>query len=398
MKKIKLGIIGTGRRAAGEIGSVLKRCRDEVEIAALSDTNRLRLQAASKLFGGIKLQFTDYKDLLSVDEVEAVIIGTPDCFHEEIALKAFEAGKHVFCEKPLATTTRECANIIEASRKANKILEVGFVLRYMWFYRTMIKIVQSGALGIPYFINCGDYYRGGSTYFSRWNRFKQQSGGLLVHKSTHMFDILNWVIDSKPVSVAAYGGNDVFTAGPNKGKRCLTCENRCNYYSDIRSEEKQLKQLFHDAEEEDGYFRDTCVFNSEKDCFDNAVVIIRYENGTKVMYGQCFFPVTSTRRFLMIGAKGELSGDETAREIEVRCGTSPEKVIYSYGSSAQGHAEGDENQVRHFIKSLQGGKPGIATGEAAMLSVAIGEAAEIAAREHRVVEIKEILKPALNSC
>jgi predicted dehydrogenase len=390
MRKFKIGIIGTGNRGTYSFGNGFQERPDEAEIIALCDSNPIRVKAAADVLGITENIFTDYNDLLKMKQLDIVVVATPDYTHEEIAVKAFQAGKHVLCEKPLALTVPGCDRIIAAAHKAGKQLEVGFVLRYVPFFHKMKHLLDQNIIGTPYLVISGDYYPGGSAYFRRWHRFKKYSGGLLVHKGTHTFDILSWMLGAKPVRVAAMSGLNVFKPSSGRGERCLTCENRCPEYLDITKGD--LKELFFEAEKEDGYIRDVCIYNSEKDTSDNSTVIIEYDNGAKVNYSECFFCSRYTRRFLFLGPEGEIEGDFEKRKLEVYRRDNQEIDTYQLGTMEGGHGGGDKGQIAGFLRNLREGRPTKASGEAARTSIAIGVAAEMASEGNRVVCIEEVFK------
>jgi predicted dehydrogenase len=388
MKKFKIGIIGAGNRGVHAFGKCFQEHPDEAEIISLCDSNSIRLAAAADILGIEDNLFGDYHDVLNLEQVDIVVIATTDSTHEQIAVDAFRAGKHVLCEKPLALTVDGCERIISAAREAGKQLEVGFVLRYLPFFHKIKALLDGNVIGVPYLVVSGDYYPEGSTYFRRWNRFKKYSGGLFIHKGTHTLDILTWMLGATAVRVAAISGLNVFKPEQGRGERCLTCENRCPEYIDITA--GNLKKLFYDAEKEDGYVRDVCLYNSEKDTSDNATAIIEFDNGVKVNYSQCFFCSRHTRRFLFVGPEGEIEGDLESRKIKVYRRYSGDVDTYQLAELEGGHGGGDEEQISGFLKNLRQGKPMVASGEAAKMSVAIAIAAETASEEQRVVEIKEL--------
>jgi predicted dehydrogenase len=382
---LRFGIIGAGGRAAGYFGPRLRKI-PEARLVSLAETNAVRLAATGRILGGGLKLYGDYRELLGSDDLDAVVVATPDATHAEITTAAFDAGLHVLCEKPLATTVAGCREILDAARRADKKLEVGFVLRYVPFFQRLREAVLSGALGSLRLIEASDYYRGGASYFRRWNRFREVSGGLLVHKGTHTFDIINWIVGAKPLRAATFGGNDVFVPDPTRGERCRDCTNRCLYYVDIT--QGRQRELWLDAEEEDGYVRDVCLYNSEKSSYDNSVSIVLYRDGTKLAYSECFFSTTSSRRFRMVGDKGELFADQHLRTIELWDKATDERRLIEVERGAGDHGMGSVDQVSAFVGSILGRGEALAGGEAGLESVAVGEACERSALEGRMVDVE----------
>lgn len=387
---VNFGIIGTGGRGMHFARGLLARPQD-ARIVALCDTNAKRLAGAQELLGTDATLYRDYRDLLAREDIAAVIITTPDYTHEEIAQASFRAGKHTLCEKPLATTVEGCRRILQAQAASGKLLEVGFVLRYVTLFERARDIVQRGELGTPRLIELSDHYRGGSSYFRRWNRLSRYSGGLLIHKGTHDFDLLNWILGRLPTHVAAFADVNVFVPDSAKGERCLTCANRCPDYVDIT--QGQTGKLFYRAEDEDGYVQDVCLYNSEKDTHDSAAVLLNYGGAARAVYTECFHSALTGRRLRIIGDQAELLADEAAMRLEVSYRHRNERVAHTFVAGGQGHGGGDEGQIAALLDAIRGGAPTRATGEAGMWAVAVGQAAELARRSGRIVALDEVLEP-----
>jgi len=387
MKKVNFGLIGVGNRGVyGYLKTLKEYFPEEARFIALSDSNERRLKKVSEELGGNFRFFSNYKEMLSLPEIDAVVITTPDFTHEEITIDALQAGKHVICEKPLAITAKGCNRVIQASIRAKKILQLGLVLRYSPFYQKLKKLIEKKTIGEVKIISMLDYYSGGKTYFRRWNRFKKNTGGLLIHKGCHAFDILNWLVDSSPERVASFGGLDVFKSDPQKPLRCRDCKEKYTCHGsaflDSKSVEKAKKMGYSDF--------DLCLWNSEKDTHDNDTVIIEYKNKVRVNYTECLFPVRSTRYYSIIGDKGEIEADSTSNQIRVYSLSSQDVVTYNIGPSISGHGGGDKILLDDFFNCLREGKEPLANGEAGKLSVLIGLAAEKSIEEKRIIRISEI--------
>jgi len=122
--------------------------------------------------------------------------------HEECAVLAFEHKKHVLIDKPLAISAKGCLRVVEAARRADCVLYMGFNLRHDVVVRRMKQLVAQGKIGEIFSMHAIEHYNGGRTYMARWNRLKKYSGGLWVHKGSHDFDIINWVMaPAHPVRV-----------------------------------------------------------------------------------------------------------------------------------------------------------------------------------------------------
>ena len=158
----------------------------------------------------------------------------------------------------------------------------------------------------------------GADYFRRWHRRKENSGGLLVHKSTHHFDLVNWWLGQDPVEVFAFGSQQIY--GPRRkerGKNCRNCDHtkKCEYYFDI-NKPKTLgvlidnQALYANTEHHDGYIRDGCVFDPEIDIEDTLTLAIRYSSGTQMSYSLNAHCIYEGWRIAFNGTKGRLEAAE----------------------------------------------------------------------------------------
>ncbi|MCD6289368.1 MAG: Gfo/Idh/MocA family oxidoreductase, partial [Anaerolineae bacterium] len=145
MTQLRIGMIGVAGR--GGLWRHWHKPKGRSVVVAGADINPDHLEAFRIEHGGNPFITTDYRELLARPDVDAVAVTSPDYMHEEHAVAALEAGKHVFCEKPLAITTEGCDHILEAWRRSGKQLMVGFNMRYMNMFRTMKEIVDSGVIG-----------------------------------------------------------------------------------------------------------------------------------------------------------------------------------------------------------------------------------------------------------
>jgi predicted dehydrogenase len=150
------------------------------------------------------------------------------------------------------------------------------------------KIIEEGTIGRLLSIDFNWYLdtTHGAQYFRRWHRHMNQSGGLLVHKSTHHFDLVNWWLDDQPAQVNAMGTRQYFgPAREQRGERCLTCDFKksCEHYYDIQAN-KFIREHYYDNEKKDGYIRDKCVFGDDIDIYDTMSVQVQYQRGALLNY------------------------------------------------------------------------------------------------------------------
>jgi predicted dehydrogenase len=391
--KLRFGIIGTGSRGIRSYGRAIGEVYgDEAEIVAVSDSDPVRLSVGAE---HLEVEHADTNPGMVLDnpDVDVVIITTPDATHADFACAALGADKHVLCEKPIATTIADCNRIRMAAQASRGEFMTGFVLRYVPFYEEMHAAIEQGEIGPSRFVTVADN-RDGAAYFRRWHRLRANSGGLLVHKSTHALDIVNWMLNARPISVSATGGVAVFTPKEWAGERCLTCDatDFCPEYVDIR--EGHLKTLYHDAEATSGYIFDTCVFNSEKDTVDHATASIEYENGARASYSLCLFASYTEREIGVWGDDGKVEGRDGAGYYRISGRRDDRDELRQVEVRAGGHGGGDVRLLADALPVFRGEQEPVAGLEAAYWSTVLGIAAETSvARDGARIMLAELGAP-----
>ena len=192
------GIIGAGQRCMYFFGPDIQRNADRAKLVALAEPDQGRRSSAIDDLGGDIRAYGDIEELLGDPKVDAVIIASPDFTHQELLDKALDAGKHVICEKPMATTLDDARHMARRAQAAPQVVQIGFMLRYAPMFVRIKEIVDSGIIGDLVQVSAAEiieYYHGAS-FYRRWQRFRKNSGGLLVHKACHAFDVVNWIVGS----------------------------------------------------------------------------------------------------------------------------------------------------------------------------------------------------------
>jgi predicted dehydrogenase len=301
--KRRLALVGTGDRGTSMWGKpVAETFRDFVEFVGFCDINPKRMEAAKAIVGvDVKCYPAHSFDLMIKEcRPDVVIVTTTDCFHEKYIVRAMELGCDVISEKSIATEAEQCQRIAETEARTGRKVFVGFNVRHMIESIEMKKILMSGELGKVISI---DYHElldtsHGASYFRRWHGKRAYSGTLLLHKASHHFDLVNWLLDAEPVDVQAtgklayYGHNNNF-----RGRNCRDCSftTQCKHYWDITKDAKMMA-LYVNCEDADGYYRDGCVWDNEIDIYDTSSVQVNYDNGTQLTYTMhAFLPYEGQR-------------------------------------------------------------------------------------------------------
>ena len=307
----KVVVVGTGGRAiASFIKPLSTEFGDDVQIVGLYDINPARIKGAQKIMETSFPEFDNFDTMIEETGADSLLVCSTDSTHAEYVTAGLNKGLDVFSEKPLCTTFEQVQAIRKASDTATGTGLVTHNMRYGSNDAMMKKMVVDGKLGKILHIQFSEYldrYHG-ADYFRRWHRKKENSGGLLLQKSSHHFDFINWLADSKPVRVnglgklAFYGKN-----GPFHGERCSKCEHaeECELYADVFIK-KDMVTLYQEAEHEDSYFRDACVFGPEIDITDTVNSAITYENGIEASYSIIAYASYEGLDISIEGTKGRL--------------------------------------------------------------------------------------------
>lgn len=432
LAKRKIALVGTGIRGSTFWGKrVVDNYSDLVEFVGLCDINPGRVEFVKKYMGVDCPTFTDFEEMMNTVKPDTVIVTTVDATHHEFIIKGLRMGAEVITEKPLTTDEKKLAAILEAERETGRNLIVGFNYRYSP-HVTKIKdllvnkrVGQITSVDFHWYLNTDH----GASYFRRWHGLRDHSGTLLVHKATHHFDLLNWLIDSEPVEVFAYGELEHYGINnPFRGDKCRGCpyQKQCKFYWDI-TRDPYMMDLYVANEQYDGYIRDNCLWRPEIDIYDKMAVQIKYANDVQVSYSLTTYSPYEGWRIAFNGMKGRIDAwldipwmtDEKisqaelhAREMsqeEEEAGSDFEEIMVmdNFGDyerikvlhSSAGHGGGDQRlQDKIFrnpdmpdpLKHAAGSRDGA-------MSILIGIAARTSIEEERPVKIAELtdLKPRL---
>ena len=215
-KKIRMGFIGVGAMGYSHLELFHQQCAKQAEAVALCATNAERIRRAQKIAPNAEL-FREESNLIK-SNLDAVVISSPNFTHVPLAIEAIKLGKHVFLEKPVGITAAECRALLRASQKSDCILMIGHELRYSPYFAKIKYLIDRGAVGTPRMVWCKEF-RGPFQPKSRdWIQDRRKSGGCLVDKNCHHFDLMNWWLNSRPKYVSAFGSNAInrVISGPNQ--------------------------------------------------------------------------------------------------------------------------------------------------------------------------------------
>ncbi|MEU8150061.1 Gfo/Idh/MocA family oxidoreductase [Nonomuraea sp. NPDC048901] len=344
----RYAFVGLGHRVRMYIDALLGDWRDTGTIVGLCDTNRTRMDYYAERIGDDVPRFhpDEFGKLLEL--ADAVVVTTVDVTHAQYVIAALDAGLDVIVEKPLTVDAEGCEAIAAAAERNPGKLVVTFNYRYSPRNSAVKKLISEGAIGeitSVHFDWALDTIHG-ADYFRRWHRERANSGGLLVHKSTHHFDLVNWWLAAAPELVFAQTDLRFYGQALPRGPRPARGQGAPGlgtdpFILDI-STDQHLKRLYLDAEHEDGYIRDQDVFGPGVTIDDNMSVLVRYANRAMLTYSLTAHAPYEGYRVVFNGTEGRI-------ELEVceRSWTPPHAAIDPSAATKQHAAGAWEKLILH---------------------------------------------------
>ena len=413
MKKKKYVQVGIGGRSDMFLSALMNGHSNKGTLCAVCDINTTRmsfqLNQHIKQYGYKKVPMykaVDFDKMIKKHKPDTVIVTTMDRTHDEYICRAMELGCDVITEKPMTTDEVKCQRIIDTIKKTGRDLRVTFNYRYSPISTKVKETIFSGAIGDVLSINFEWLLdtKHGADYFRRWHRDKSNSGGQLVHKSTHHFDLLNWWVNAEPMDVYAYGELRKYGwNSPFRGTNCRTCQykNKCEFYWDI-TKDKYHMDLYAAHEHLDGYIRDSCLFRKKINIWDTMAVQVKYHNEVMLSYSLNAFMPYEGYRVGFNGTRGRLDAmvyhnqpwkvDRLADfRVTPLFGESRTFAVSERGGS--GHWGSDERMQDMIFKGPIPDPLGQAAGSRqGAMSILIGIAARRSIENQRPFKIEELVK------
>ncbi len=361
MSTVNLGLIGTGPRGRVYVNAVKQlneKTPDRARYLGVCDLDAEKLAAFCERHELVVDQVADADALASRDDIDGMVICTPDFTHHKLATAAFEQGKHVMVEKPIAIHPDGARAVCEAALKAHKVLMSGFVLRYDPMSVKLREMIQGGAIGklLGGIVHEAVGFHHGASYFRRWHRLREFSGDLLLHKGCHTLDLFNWVTGKLPQRVSAFGGAEVFLPRDDAAMVCHECKvEDCIHREELPEEEPEERSASSGA---GSLPIDACVYNVDKDSTDTVFLVGEFEDRVRLSYSMTVTSQLDERRFNFIGTEGEIIANMSRHAYGMHIRRLPEEEpeeIPIEMPEGGGHVLSDVQLMDDFLGRIESG-------------------------------------------
>ncbi len=358
MRELRYGIIGTGMMGLEHIENI--NAIDGARVSAVADPNRESREAGAAAAGESVAVFEDHRQLLDAGGCDAVVVATPNMTHADVLRDVLATNLAVLIEKPLCTTVEDCRTVIELAEGRQGLVWVGLEYRYMPPVARLIREVAAGTVGRVHMVAIREHRFPFLVKVGNWNRFTANTGGTLVEKCCHFFDLMNLIIGERPLRVMASGSQDV----------------------------NHLDEIY------DG---------QRPDVLDNAYVIVDYPGGARAMLDLCMFAdaTHNQEEVSVVGDRGKAEAmlPERRFRLGVRgrhwIGDVPGTIVDDSHIGFAGLHHGS-SYLEHldFLAAIRGSAPVPVTIEDGLWSVAMGAAAHRSIDEGRPVALAELFDEA----
>lgn len=353
---IRWGIVGSGMMAIEHIANIA--LTPNAVVTALADPVATSLDRAAAAVGTPVARFADAAALAVSGLCDAVVVASPNFTHVDVLPPLMDANLHILCEKPLATTIADARAVATAAAGYGAVFWTGMEYRFMPPVTEFVRQIHAGRTGklqmlsirehrFPFLVKVGD-----------WNRFSANTGGTMTEKCCHFFDLMRLIVGAEPVRIHCSGAMDVNHQDERYGGK-------------------------------------------KPDIIDNSYTTIDFANGVRAMLDLCMFADGAEQQEEIIA-----TGSEARLDVLIPAGDiihSPRVGFMNPKRATRAHVETPADalaagqhhgstffQHQAFTAAVRGEGPVIVTADDGLRAVAMGLAAEISAKEHRVVTMAEL--------
>lgn len=395
IRTIRIGVAGfNGGRGGGMTHVGNMATGGHIICAAAFDPNDQAFEWACKTFEAQPTRYPSVKAMIAGEPLDGVIIASPNHCHLANLKELAGSCLPVIVEKPLDSTWEKICELVRFAQAYKGPIVVGHCLRFSPVFRRAKELIDQGAIGkvcsVRYTQNC-PY---GNGMFHNWRREKSKGGTMMIEKATHDLDLLQWLLNARPVSVFASTKQMAFGGDKPDDLVCNACDER------LTCPESDLNQWY---VHQRGYGHPDnaapCCFAKAADVPDDELCLIHYDTGVHASYIATYYTPEcyKHREIQLVGLGGvlEISQHSEAGEAEIalypRYGKPGEVTRQTFNAQGRGHLEGDLGIMRHFYDVIVHGAKPHTTVEQAFLAEAAGYAAIRSNAERREVPLTDIV-------
>lgn len=432
MTKRRYAVCGVSSRAIGMwIQPMYREFANAAEFVGMLDIDPIRFNVCKKQIPESANVPTympeEFDKMIEETKPNAIFVVCRDCYHVTYILKALEKGLDVITEKPMTTNWEDGIKVREAEKKSKGKVICTFNYRYNPRHRLLRELVLAGKIGRVTHVDLNWYIdiKHGSSYFHRWNRMRENSGSLSIHKASHHFDLVNWWIGSPaPETVHAfgalnhYGPNGPFNPSKKDGRHCSECTERAKCAYKARWETRSSIIKIHDDhldafDEKNGllftpelYRPDMCMFDSEINIHDTIVANVKYANGVLLNYSANFSTPYEGYRLAINGTHGRIEAEEWGGAGSTAFPCPRKEDIYVdyypiFGSRERlsvkpgigGHGGGDSGIQEDVFLGVDPDRPYniLADSKDGLAAISIGDAVYKSIVQEKIIDLREVM-------
>ena len=353
MDELRYGVIGTGMMGIEHIENI--NAVPGARVTVIADTDPGSRESGAAAAGHSVEVFADHRALLESGRCDAVVVATPNMTHLDVLRDVLATDLAVLVEKPLCTTVEDCEQVIELADGRGGIVWVGLEYRFMPPVARLVQELEAGTIGAVRMVAIREHRFPFLTKVGNWNRLSRNTGGTLVEKCCHFFDLMALLVGARPVRVIASGNQDV----------------------------NHLDEVY------DG---------QRSDVLDNAYVIVEFDNGRRALLDLCMFAEATQNQeeISVVGDRGKIEAllPENIVRVGLRgehgIGEVIDQPVVDTSIGYHGHHHGS-SYVEHvrFLEAVRSGTEPEVTLEDGLWSVAVGAAAHRSIDEGRPVDLSE---------
>jgi predicted dehydrogenase len=369
IEKVYVGVLGLGDRMKFIVKSLLGNY-DFAEISSVYDPKITKENNPFDFLSSSEI-CEDPSEVINNEKIDWVFIGSPNHVHKSQIISALDKGKNVFSEKPVAISFKELKEIQDKFKEKGKSFLVSYPLRYSPHYKKVREILESGKIGdiVSFEFNETLNFNHGSFIMANWRRLEKLSGGHILEKCCHDFDVTNLLVKSLPSKIASFGGLNFFKP-----------EN--SYLLDS----VKLDWTGYGVKETSN------PFTSDKDIIDNQVVILEYRNGVRATFHVNCSATLPERRIYICGTKGAIRTDVLKGILQLRILGSSETITIIDDFFKGGHGEGDGLLIDELVQAMKDKENSYSTLDDGIKSAVTALGAEKSRKKGIIVDLEPIWK------